>query len=240
MDTTPNTTTDADRPARRIPARQRVYEELLTELLTTNVSPFHRFTEENTAERFGASRTPVRDALLRLEADGVLVRRDGALYRYVPSAREFFELYELRVTLETAGLDRALADPTVRHDRAALEAELAVWEERRESTPDPSPRFVLADEQFHVSLLGAAGNSEATRALERVNRRIRPVRMHDYLTPDRMEATVAEHLDILEHVLRGDVAGARELLTWHVGQSQLVVHARAAAVTPFGPSGEDR
>lgn len=240
MDTTPNTPTDAGPRERRRSTRQRVYDELLAELLTTNVSPFHRFTEENTAERFGASRTPVRDALLRLEADGVLVRRDGALYRYVPSAREFFELYELRVTLETAGLDRALADPTVRHDRAVLESELALWLDRRETTPDPSPRFVLADEQFHVTLLGAAGNSEATRALERVNRRIRPVRMHDYLTADRMEATVNEHLDILEHVLRGDVAGARELLTWHVGQSQLVVHARAAQITPFAPHEENR
>lgn len=240
MDTLPNTPPDAAARRRRLPTRQRVYEELLTELLTTNVSPFHRFTEEETADRFGVSRTPVRDALLRLEADGVLVRREGALYRYVPSAREFFELYELRVMLETAGLDRALADSTVRHERGLLEAELHVWEARQETPPDPSPQFVLADEQFHVTLLGSAGNAEMTRALERVNRRIRPVRMHDYLTQDRMEATVREHLDILEHVLRGDLAQARELLTWHVGQSQLVVHARAAQITPFAPQEDHR
>lgn len=226
MDTTLSATESGH--AKRVPARIRIYEALRAELLTTSISPFHRFTEENVAERFGVSRTPVRDALARLEVDGLLIKRDGALFRYTPTLTEFTELYELRVLLETRGLDRAIEDPTVRHDRSALEVEQALWQERAEARIAPDPGFVMADEGFHMALLGAAGNSELTTALERVNRRIRPVRMHDYLTQDRVDATIGEHLEIFESVLSGRLREARDRLRKHVGQSQSIVEARAA------------
>lgn len=226
MDTTVDTQKAAG--SRRVPARVRVYEALREELLTTDASPFQRLTEENVAERFGVSRTPVRDALARLEADGLLAKRDGSLYPYAPSLEEFTDLYELRVLLETRGLDRAIDDPTVRHDRDALEKEQELWIDRAEAGLTPDPGFVNADEQFHLALLSAAGNPELGRALERVNRRIRPVRMHDYMTQDRMDATIREHLEIIDAVLGGRLRGARDLLRRHVGLSQSVVEARAA------------
>ncbi|MFI6424810.1 GntR family transcriptional regulator [Promicromonospora sp. NPDC050880] len=213
---------------RRTTARVRVYEALRGELLSTAVSPFARYTEENVAERFGVSRTPVRDALARLEADGLLVKRDGGLFRYTPTVTEFTDLYELRVLLETCGLDRAIDDPTIRHDAGAIEAELTVWQERADSGIQPDAGFVTADEQFHTVLLGAAGNAELVGALQRVNRRIRPVRMHDYLTQDRVDATISEHIAIGELVLSGRLREARDSLRTHVGQSQSIVRARAA------------
>lgn len=213
---------------RRRPARIRVYEQLRTELLTAIYSPFHRFTEENVAERFQLSRTPVRDALARLEADGLLVKRDGALYRYMPTLEEFTDLYELRILLESQGIDRAITDPTVRHEQRLLTAEQSLWFARLEAGITPDPGFVDADEHFHLALLGAAGNRELVGALERVNRRIRPIRMHDYLTQDRVDATISEHLEILELVLSGRLPEARDFLRTHVGQSQSIVEARAA------------
>ncbi|WOF23231.1 GntR family transcriptional regulator [Microbacterium betulae] len=212
----------------RMPARRRVYEALRAELLTAAVSPFQRFTEEDVAERFSVSRTPVRDALARLEADGLLVKRSGALYRYMPTLEEFTELYELRILLESHGIDRAMSDPTIRHSQTVLEQEMAVWQERAERTIEPDPGFVDADEQFHVELLRAAGNAQLVQALQRVNRRIRPIRMHDYLTQDRVDATVAEHLEIIELTLRGRLHEARDTLRRHIGLSQSVVQARAA------------
>ncbi|MGF6822856.1 DNA-binding GntR family transcriptional regulator [Microbacterium sp. ZKA21] len=214
--------------SRRRPARVRIYEELRAELLTATHSPFHRFTEENIADRFVVSRTPVRDALARLEADGLLVKRDGALYRYMPTLEEFTELYELRILLESHGLDRAISDPTVHHEASVLIREQSLWHARLDDGVTPDPGFVDADEQFHVSLLRSAGNGELVTALERVNRRIRPIRMHDYLTQDRVDATISEHLEILELVLRGRLREARDFLRTHVGQSQSIVEARAA------------
>jgi len=215
-------------PAPRRPAHERVYDALRDELLSGALSPFDRVTEERVAERFGVSRTPVRDALARLQGDGLLVKRDGVLYRYLPSLTELTELYELRLTLERRGLERAAHRPDLRHDRATLEAEVDLWRGRRRRGVAPDAGFVTADEQFHVTLLRSAGNAELAAALVGVNRRIRAVRMHDYLSQDRVDATVAEHIAIGELVLDCRLPEALEALETHVGQSRAVVEARAA------------
>ncbi len=227
MDTT--TAAEVATPgAPRRKARVRVYEDLRDELLSQAVSPFLRYTEESVARRFDVSRTPARDALARLEADGLLTKRDGGLYRYTPTLTEFTELYELRVLLESHGIERAIEDPTVRHDTRRIEAELGLWQERAGAGLTPDAGFVVADEQFHTVLLASAGNRELVQALDRVNRRIRPMRMHDYLTQDRVDATISEHMEIAELVLSGRLRQARDFLKKHVGQSQSIVQARAA------------
>lgn len=230
MDTSLDTKQDSEGgPAKgkRQSARERVYETLRDELLGTSFSPYKRLTEESVAARFGVSRTPVRDALARLQTDGLLVKRDGALFRYVPTLQEFTELYELRLALERRGIERAIEDPTITHQLVVVEKELNLWHQRREEGVEPSAGFVTADEQFHVSLLEAAGNREITRTLRAVNQRIRPVRMHDYLTEDRVEATITEHIQIAELVLESKLSEARDALRAHVGESQAVVEARA-------------
>jgi DNA-binding GntR family transcriptional regulator len=91
------------------------------------------------------------------------------------------------------------------------------------------PGFVLLDESFHVTLVEAAGNPVLADQLRQVNERIRIVRMQDFLNPGRIEDTVAEHLGLVEAVLRGDLRDAEERFTVHVGQSMAVVEERVAA-----------
>ncbi len=213
---------------RKEPARARVYRELRDEVMTGLWSPFEPLTEERIADRMEVSRTPVRDALARLEADGLLVKRGSTLFVYTPSHSELTGLYELRITLERRGVERAIEDPTVKHDRAVLEPELHRWCSMREQPPAPDAGFVTHDEQFHVTLLRSAGNEQLVQALTTVNGRIRSVRMHDYLTEDRMAATIAEHVEIAELVLSGRLPAALQRLREHVGASQQVVMARAA------------
>lgn len=209
--------------------REHVYLTLRDELMSGRVSPFERLTEERLADRLGVSRTPVREALARLQADGIVVKRDSGLHLYVPSFHELTDLYELRITLELRGLTRALEDPTVRHDRRLLEAELERWYAFREDRPDPDAGFVSQDERFHATLLDASGNPALSQALAQTNRRIRAVRMYDYLTDDRMTATVSEHIGIAELVVRDRLPQALEALRAHVGASREVVMQRAAA-----------
>lgn len=208
--------------------RERVYLTIRDDLMSGRVSPYDRLTEERLAERHGVSRTPVREALARLLADGIVVKRDSGLHLYVPSFTELTDLYELRITLELRGLTRALEDPTVRHDRAVLEAELDRWYGFRDAPPVPDAGFVSQDERFHATLLDASGNPALTQALARANRRIRSVRMYDYLTEDRMAATVSEHIGIAELVVRDRLPQALEALRAHVGASREVVMERAA------------
>ena len=210
------------------PLRERVYEALRDELMSGQISPFERLAEERIAERFETSRTPVREAVARLFADGRLEKRNGGLYLYLPNFEELTGLYELRITLELRGIQRAIEEPSVRHDRARLETELARWYAHRDGGTVPDPGFVAEDERFHTELLDASGNPSLTRALVQVNQRIRSVRMYDYLTDSRLEATIRDHLEIGELVLQGRLSSALDALRNHVGASREVVLERAA------------
>jgi len=223
-----DTATAGRETADRLPARERVYRRLRDEVMAGLVSPYEPQTEERVAARFAVSRTPVRDALTRLTADGLLVKRGQSLFVYTPDHAELSGLYELRVTLERRGIERAIEDPSIRHDAGVLAPQLEHWYALRDAAPTPDAGFVDHDERFHVTLLRSAGNDQLVQALAGVNGRIRSVRMHDYLTADRLQATISEHIEIAELVLAGRLPAALDALRHHVGASQQVVMERAA------------
>jgi DNA-binding GntR family transcriptional regulator len=226
--TPPDTAPYPAAPAKPRRSGAEVYGRLKAELRSGRISGWDRLAEEPLAERFGVSRTPVREALTRLVSEGLLERRNGGIYLALPSFQELAGLYELRVTLELRGIRRAMENPAIRHDRPALESALERWCELDRNDPAPSPEFVSEDEMFHVALLASSGNPALTAALVTVNDRIRSVRMYDYLTADRISATVAEHKAILEHLLHTRLAQAYESLHDHIGASQEVVMERAS------------
>jgi DNA-binding GntR family transcriptional regulator len=88
---------------------------------------------------------------------------------------------------------------------------------------------VLIDESFHIRLTEAAGNAAAADLLRQVNERIRLVRMHDFLTEERVARTVVQHLGIAEAVLEGDLRTAEIRFAQHLGESMAVVAERVTA-----------
>ncbi|MEU8901803.1 GntR family transcriptional regulator [Nocardia sp. NPDC048505] len=203
--------------------RDTVYTVLRDELMNGQVKFGHRLTEPKISARFGISRTPVREALAMLCADGLLQREEIGFSAVRPSIPKVRDLYELRITLELAGIQRAIGNPEVVHDRELLELERQRWLALRADPPAQEPGFVVVDEEFHVALLSAGGNGELVRALVAVNARIRHVRMYDFMINNRIEVTIAEHLAILDAVLAGDLPRAYDLLRVHIGESLDVV-----------------
>lgn len=207
--------------------RDQVYGELRRRILVGEFPTRTRLGEERVAALLGVSRTPVREALVRLFADRLLYRHDDGGYVVAePDLSDLRELYELRVTLELRGLTRAL-EVGVSHDLAVLEPLRDRWRALKAAPPAPDSRFVEVDESFHVALSRAAGNRALTETLQAVNARIRPVRMYDFLTADRIEATATQHLGIVEAVLAGQLPEAVTRLRAHVGGSVEVVRHRA-------------
>ncbi len=232
----------ADTSQQALPLSTRVYLQVRDDLMNGVYSPFTRLGEENLAARHAVSRTPVREALKQLLADGLLVKRDSGLYPHVPSFTELTHLYELRVTLEQQGIVRAISDPTVHHDTTRLDTELARWHTMQDEGRTPDASFVVEDELFHRTLLDSAGNGAITQALDQVSARIRSVRMYDYLTRDRLDATMSEHIELLELVLSNRLPQALDFLRDHIGASREVVTERAAralTLAHHAPSIED-
>ncbi|HYZ56523.1 MAG TPA: GntR family transcriptional regulator, partial [Streptosporangiaceae bacterium] len=88
--------------------REQVYADLRHRLMVGEFGVQTRLREERLATELGVSRTPVREALIRLAADGLLVRQDGGYFPVPPDLSELRDLYELRITIELRGLARAL------------------------------------------------------------------------------------------------------------------------------------
>ena len=207
---------------------ERVYSALRERLLRGDLPVGRRLVEQQLAQEFATSRTPVREALRRLEGDGHLVRdASGRMSPSAPSVESMRELYEVRVALEDLCARRAATggdrEPieAIEQDWRALDA---AWRDGRALPRGPD--FVYADEGFHRALAAASGNDVALSMLSDLNDRIRVLRIYDFTTDDRIGATIAEHLEIVTCVLSGDADAAAAFMRAHVQRSSLVVRER--------------
>jgi DNA-binding GntR family transcriptional regulator len=202
------------------------YDQLKSLVLSGDVPLGIRLKEEHLADRLGVSRTPVREALLRLFAEGFLTRHTEGGYRVVtPSAQAMANLYEVRRALELFAIRRTGPDGRPAHDPDALAAIRDEWHRLTVDAPLTDPEFVILDEEFHAGLVEASGNPELAEEVRRINQRIRPVRSHDFVTPGRIAATIDQHLAIVGALLDGRVDEAADRLDRHIRESQAVVEA---------------
>jgi DNA-binding GntR family transcriptional regulator len=217
--------TAATRPA-SAPHRSRaddVYAQLKQDVAEFKLVPGDRFTENELSERLGVSRTPVRQALFRLQQEGYVEVLFRSGWRVLPFDFDQFEqLYDLRMVLETTAAQRLCTDGE-RVDRELLDALAAFWlvpvAERSTDMVEVSQR----DEAFHCSLVAAAGNAEMARVHRDVTDRIRIIRRLDFTKQARIDATYDEHAKILKAIQRKRGDQAAMLLRAHIETSQAEV-----------------
>ncbi len=198
---------------------ERTYRELKEMAANYRFKPDSRLNESELAKKLDTSRTPLREALNRLVAEGFLTFRSGqGFFCRSLTPAEIMDLYEARAAIEceAAKLAALRAKP---EDVAALETFLN--ESRVDYQPGTSPvDLVRLDEEFHTRLTALAGNAEMVRMLENMNGRIHYVRLIDLKTlcerdgPDSV--TTDPHQRILEAVKRGDADAARAEMAAHI------------------------
>lgn len=204
-----------------------VYEQLKSELFEFRLLPGDRFTEAEVADRAGASRTPVRQALYRLQREGFLDVnfRNGWEVRPLDFA-QLDALYELRILLEQASV-RRMADLSSDELSAVLSPLDARWRVRPSDRCNDVLRITAWDEEFHCSLVAASRNTEFARVHLEVTEKIRFVRRLDFTEKSRITATYEEHSAMLAALrLREFEAVAKQLAT-HIEVS----HAQARKIT---------
>ncbi|MGK2915196.1 MAG: GntR family transcriptional regulator [Porticoccaceae bacterium] len=208
-------------PAKATPAD--IYRQLKDMILSFALYPGTRLTENELADRFRVSRTPVREALQRLAAEGYVVIRpkQGCFVRDI-DIEEINHYYDVRIGLEMRALELAcLAMPD-----SQLKKLMAVWNPARVPRKPPSVEVMVArDEGFHLALAGGTGNAVLADYLKDVNEHIHIVRRLDFTDPTRIEQTYAEHHDILQRLLARDVEMAKNLLQRHIRKSADVAKA---------------
>ena len=145
----------------RKPLRADVHQELLGLILRGTLPPGQRLRDTELAQQLGVSRTPVREALLRLEREGFLSSQLHQGFSVKPlSAAEIRDVYPLVGLLECSALDE-MADPSPAKIAQLNELSRSMHEEG----PDPLRRIEL-DEAWHRTLIAECGNLHLARILD--------------------------------------------------------------------------
>ncbi|MDO8280459.1 MAG: GntR family transcriptional regulator [Burkholderiaceae bacterium] len=200
-----------------------VYDQLKRDVAEFRLVPGDRFSENEISERLGVSRTPVRQALFRLQQEGFVEVLFRSGWRVLPFDFEQFEqFYDLRMVLETTAVHRLCADDR-RVDRAMLDALAAIWLVPAAQRSEDRVQVAQWDEDFHCALVAAAGNAEMARVHREVTERIRIIRRLDFTKQPRIDATYDEHAKILRAVQRKRGDQAAMLLRAHIETSQAEV-----------------
>ena len=198
-----------------------MYAALKAQLHDFLLVPGDRFSEAELGARLGVSRTPVREALFRLRNEGLLdvESKSGWFVRPIDFGK-LEQLYDLRVVLESAAVGRLCASTET---PPALEELKAVWLLPVAERLTDGRAVGALDEQFHATLVRAAGNDEMARVHWDVTERIRIIRRLDFTRGDRIEATYSEHGKILRAVMQRKTDTAQLLLRTHIEQSKAEV-----------------
>ncbi len=210
-------------PPRRQSRADEVYEQLKRDVSGFKLVPGDRFTETEISERLKVSRTPVRQALFRLQQEGFVEVLFRSGWRVLPfDFDQFEELYDLRMVLETTAV-RRLCEQVVRVNSDLLDELAGIWLVSTEQRSTNTVELAQWDEAFHCALVAAAGNAEMARVHREVTERIRVVRRLDFTQQPRRDATYDEHAKILQAIehKRGDQAAL--LLRTHIQASQTEV-----------------
>jgi DNA-binding GntR family transcriptional regulator len=219
-----------------------VYERIKGEIFDFGLLPGDRFTETEVAARVGVSRTPVREALYRLEREGYIdvSARNG--WSVKPFDFGLFEdLYDVRIVLELAAV-RKLCDM---EPGTALTALTDMWLVPSSERVRDAQTVCEMDEAFHPDLLIAAGNLEMARIHRDISERIRIIRRLDFTQQERIASTYEEHATILDSIARRAAEETGLLLRTHIEASKAVVrqitlHRLHSARTALGAEGDER
>lgn len=203
-------TSSADQPIPRgQPLREAVYERIVTLICSGEYAPGAALTEAGLSSTLQVSRTPVREALLRLEADGILQSALARGFTVRPlDVTEAGELYPILSSLEALALRSATGvDEAVLDQLRRTMAELA-------ACVDAVRRWQL-DSQWHDLLVSLGGNSKLSAMVKRLRMNLSRYELTYMREVTSRHEADTQHAGILEALGRGDRRKAAELVEAH-------------------------
>lgn len=197
--------------ARTEPAPNRsseVYEELRRAIVEGRIRPNERLIEAELAERLKVSRTPIREGMQRLAADGlVLSRRRGWVVRE-HSTQEITDIYEVRAALE--GYAARLA--AQRASDEMLSAIVKIHEGYvAELEHTNRGHLIEHNDDFHNAVVAASGNARLAEQIQRNTAFYFVHRIAGFLDDDEVRQSIAGHQSLVDALVARDVAGAEDL-----------------------------
>lgn len=201
-----------------------VYLDLRRRFADGDFAPAERLTETVLAQELGVSRTPIREALGRLLADGLVVPAARGVAVATLSGDEVRHIYRLRAALEGLAATEAAqrqSDGLIAPARIRDIQDAAAAVEDAIGAGDPK-RAARANLAFHRTFCGAAGNPFLEEALHRVWDRIATSTVSNLADRDWADTVIAQHQEIHRTIADGDVDAARQAAEQHINSAAQV------------------
>lgn len=176
--------------------REKILETIRDAILKGSMKPGERVSEPDLAERFGISRTPIREAFRQLESEGYLevIPRKGAVVASL-SERDVEEFYAIKILLEGFAA-RMAADNLSAKDIERLET---INERLKQIAKEGDVKtFFRVHNEFHEVFIKAAGNEKLYEMINQLVMRFKRLRLASLSQPGRMEISVEEHRNMIE------------------------------------------
>ncbi len=198
---------------------QRALAELRDMIVTGELPPGSDHLESELAERLGMSRTPVREAALTLEAEGLLELRPRKGMRILPvSVQDMREIYDVLTELESLAAERAAQAGYTTRDLVNLAAAIADMETAIKGTDLEA--WAEADDRFHTELVRLGGNARVDAIVSMMRNQVRRARAVTLFMRPLPTKSNDDHRGVFEAIRAGDAASARRLHRSHRQQAR--------------------
>jgi len=208
------TARDAMLPMRRQTIGVQIHAVLRREIIAGQLLPRTLLSEQELSQRFGVSRTPVREALIKLSEENLveIYPQYGSLVAPI-KLRDVFDSQFVREVLECAAIERAVE----RIEPAQAKALTSILEQQRaRHRADDSDGFFEADERMHALIMEIAGHPRVWRQVENAKAQMDRVRHLTFRIPKKLSSVIAEHNAIVTRLIDRDRDGALEAMRVHL------------------------
>ncbi|MFI6348611.1 GntR family transcriptional regulator [Streptomyces sp. NPDC050560] len=189
-----------------------VYARLHEGIINGEYSAGESLVETALAAQFGISRTPVREALRRLEQDGLVERGSRGMQVSRRSPEEILEIYEVRIILETAAA-RSAAEKRTALDLMRLEQ---LHETMQSIPPDDPDRLATTNRKFHEVIWSMSHNATLIDLLKRLHAHLIRYRKTTLTYQNRWQTVLEEHSRLIEAIKEGDSERAARIAEHHM------------------------
>jgi len=205
-------------PRKKKISTPQIYQLIRQSIIDFDLFPGSRVTETELADQFNVSRTPIREALQRLEVEGLVKIRakQGCFIRPVDT-ETISNYYDVRIAVESMAVELACKNMP----REELQALTDFWNPKNfKEENDYSNRIQQVEESFHVRLAEGSGNSILVQYLNDINNHIRVIRRLGFPDKKSVKETYTEHFEICNLMLAKKTAEAKKAITKHIRKSQ--------------------
>ncbi len=202
-------------------SKDKIYQSLRADIISHRLKPGQAIREDELADRFGISRTPVREILRKLEQeDLVKVIPNRGVFVSELTDKDIEEVLEIRLALETAAARSAATKLTDEHRKELKEIRKQL--DSAVKLKDSVLSFE-ADTRLHGMILQAAGNKRAHRIINNLMGQIHRIRFISGHKPGRIDTTVKEHKEIVQALLNADPDKAEDAMRRHLNSTREIL-----------------